>query len=225
MIREYTVKTASLLLLVGLIIGLAGQVELLKPGISFMSPELWGQILPLHVWVTVISLMVICLSTISLIRDKTTLGQWAIWFGLATIPLLYGGVISLMLLNVGGPDSYLSDSYFMTANRHAFGTAVLLVALGGLSALQRVKFKSVPLKVSFGFALLITGSGVAAASLQATLGLNGLPRRYIDYPAEFAPLHFFSGIAAIFCVFVSAIYVILLWRHRDEKLSMGEGVF
>ena len=219
MVRDYIVKTASLLLLIGFGAGLAGQVELLKPGISFMSPERWSQILPLHVWATTISLVVICLSTISLIRNKTVLRLWAIWLGFAAIPFLSGALIHLLLANAGGPESYLSDSYFMTANRHAFGTAVLLVALGGLSALQQVMFKSVPLKISFVFALLITGSGVAAAYLQASLGLNGLPRGYIDYPAQFAPLHFYSGVAAIACIFLSASYVIFLWRQKNPSVA------
>lgn len=113
----------------------------------------------------------------------------------------------------------------VTANRHAYGTAVLLVALGGLSALQRVKFESLSLKISFGFALLITVSGVALVLLQAQLGLYGLPRRYIEYPIEFAPLQFYSSIAAITCFFLSAFYVILLWRHSNKKTGTIEEVF
>jgi len=225
MIRDYIVKAASLLLLVGLACGLAGQVELIKPRISFMSPSLWPPLLTLHVWGTAISLVVICLSTISLIRDKTTLGQWAIWLGFGTVPLLFGLLINLMLTNVQSPDNYLTDTYLVTANRHAYGTAVLLVGLGGLSALQRVRFESLSLKLSFVFALLIAGSGVALTLLQAQLGLNGLPRRYMDYPSEFAPLQFYSSVAAIICLFLSAAYVILIWRHSDKKTGTIEEVF
>lgn len=216
MIRDYSVKTACLVMLIGFACGLAGQVELMKPGISFLNPDLWIKLLPLHVWATTLSLVVIVLSTISLIGERATLGQWAIWLGFATIPLLSGGMINLMLLNVGSPESYLRDTYYVTANRHAYGTAGLLVALGGLSALQRMKFKSLPLKVSFGFALLITGSGVAMVYLQAALGLRGIVRRFIDYPNEFAPLQFYSSVAAIICFSLSAIYVILLWRSSKK---------
>jgi len=83
MVRYYIVKTASFLMLSGFAFGIIGQGELLRPGIAIISPELWIKILPLHVWLMAISLVIICLSTISLIRDRTTLGQWAIWLGLS----------------------------------------------------------------------------------------------------------------------------------------------
>ena len=225
MIRDYIVKAASLLLLVGLACGLAGQIELIKPGIFFLSPLLWPRILTLHVWMTAISLVVIFFSTASLIRDRTTVGQWAIWLGFGTVPLLVGLLINLMLTNVQSPNSALTDTYFATANRHAYGTAALLVALGGLSALQRVRSESLSLKISFVFALLITGSSVALALLQSQLGLHGFPRRYIDYPIEFAPFQFYSSVAAILCFFLSAVYVILLWRHSDKKTVTIEDIF
>lgn len=224
MVRYYIVKTASFLMLSGFAFGIIGQGELLRPGIAIISPELWIKILPLHVWLMAISLVIICLSTISLIRDRTTLGQWAIWLGLGIVPLLYGVLLNLMLTGQS-PDSYLRDTAYVTAIRHAYGTAILMVALGGLSALQRMKFEGLPLKISFGFALLITGSGVALSLLQTQLGLSGLPRRYIDYPVEFAPLQFYSGVAAIACFFLTAVYVILLWRHSDEKAGIIKEVF
>ncbi len=189
-----------------------------------MSPELWIKISPLHVWLTTISLVIICLSTISLIRDRTVLGLWAIWLGLGTVPLLYGGLVNSMLIGQS-PDSYLRDTTYVTAIRHAYGTAVLMVARGGLSAWKRTKFEGLPLKISFGFALLITGSGVALSLLQTQLGLNGLPKRYIDYPVEFAALQFYSSVAAIACFFLTAVYVILLWRHSDEKVDIIKEVF
>lgn len=224
MVRNYIIKTASVVLLIGFACGLAGQVELIKPGVSLMSDatSLWPRLLTLHVWATAISLVVICLSTISLIGDRDTSGQWAIWLGFGTIPLLFGVLINLMLTNVQSPDSYLTDTTYVTAIRHAYGTAVLMVALGGLSAWQRMKFEGLPLKISFGFALLITGSGVALSLFQTQLGLNGLPKRYLDYPIEFAPLQFYSGVAAIACFFLSAVYVILLWRHSDRKTGAEE---
>jgi len=225
MVRDYIIKTASVLLLLGFVCGFVGQAELMTPGVSFLSDSLWVQILPLHIWATAISLVVICLSTFSLILNRKTFGQWAIWFSFAAVPTLFGILINVVLANVDSPDSYLTDTYYITANRHAYGTAVLLVALGGLSALQRVRFESVPLKISFVFALLITSSGVALALLQAQLGLNGTPRRYIDYPVEFAPLQFYSSVAAMACFFLSAVYVILLWRYSNKRLGTIEEVF
>lgn len=224
MTRVNIIKVAVLLLFIGLACGLIGQVELMKPRVSFLSETLWPQLLALHIWATAISLLVICLSTISLIRDKTTIGQWAIWFGFALVPILFGVLINLVLANAQSPDNFLTDTVYVTANRHAFGTAGLLFALGGLSAFQRVEFEGLSLRVSFSFALLISGSGVALAFLQSIAGLNGMARRYIDYPDVFAPILFYSSIAAIACFVLSAVYIILLWRHSYKKLSKIEEV-
>lgn len=225
MTRVSIIKISVLLLFIGLLCGLTGQVELMKPRVSFLSESLWPQLLTVHVWATAISLTVICLSTISLVRDKTTIGQWAIWLGFAIVPILFGVLINLVLANAQSPNNFLADTVYITANRHAFGTAGLLFALGGLSAFQTVNFERFPLKISFAFALLISGSGVALAVLQCILGLNGLPRRYIDYPVEFASFQFYSSIAAISCFLLSAVYIILLWRHSYKRSSRLEEVF
>jgi len=225
MVINYIGKAACVVLLIGFASGVAGQVELMTPGIAFMRPSLWTGILTLHMWATPISLAVICLSTISLIRDRTTFGQWAVWLGFCAVPLLFGALISLVLANAQSSQSLLGDTVYLTANRHAFGTAALLVALGGLSALQKVKSKNVSLRMSFGFALLITSSGVAMVFLQTLLGMQAMPRRYIDYPQAFAQFQFYASFAAIACFSFSAIYVILLWRCSDEKAGKIEEVF
>jgi len=225
MVRDYIVKAASLLMIVGFSAGVVGQAELLKPGISYMNFSLWDKILTVHIWATPVSLAAICLSTISLIRDRRALGQWAIWLGFCAVPLLFGVLINVILANVQSPESALFDTVYLTANRHAYGTAALLVALGGLSALQKVKSKYLSFKVSFGFAFLISCSGVALAFLQARLGMQGMPRRYIDYPHEFAQSQFYSSIAAMTCFTLAAIYVMLLWRCPDEKVEKIGEVF
>jgi heme/copper-type cytochrome/quinol oxidase subunit 1 len=225
MTRVSIIKISVLLLFIGLLCGLTGQVELMKPRVSFLSESLWPQLLTVHVWATAISLTVICLSTISLVRDKTTIGQWSVWLGFAIVPILFGVLINLVLANAQSPNNFLVDTVYITANRHAFGTAGLLFALGGLSAFQTVNFERFPLKISFAFALLISGSGVALAFLQSIVGFNGMPRRYIDYPDAFAPFQFYSSISAIACFCLSVIYLILLWRHSYKKSSKIEEVF
>jgi len=200
------------------------QVELLKPGILLINPSLWSSLLKLHIWLTSISLVTVFLCTISLIRHKTTLGQWAVWLGFSTVPIVFGVLIYLTLLRVQ-VDSALVDTVYLTAHRHAFGTALLLFALGGLSALTTIKFENLSLMISFAFALLITLSGIVLTVLQANLGLMGMPRRYADYPNVFAPLQFYSSIAAIACFSLSAAYVILLWRSAGNSLEKIEEVF
>jgi len=225
MVRNYIVKLACVLMLIGLTTGFLGQIELLNPGILFLSLDSWSTLLGIHAWVTSIALVVICLSTISIIAHRAAAARWAVWIGFAVIPFLVGVISSVMLKNAKAPDSYLFDTVYTTASQHAYGVAALSVALGGLSALATVKSKTLPSKVSFVFALLIAGSGVILTILQVSLGLNGLPRRYLDYPQEFAQLQFYSGVAAIASLIFSAIYIILLWRCSNEDIGKAEEIF
>ena len=201
-------------MLVGFAAGIAVQVELLKPGIKFVNLSTWSQLVMLHALATPISLIVICLSTISLVRHRNTLGQWAIWLGFCTVPVLLGILMTVIAQPLGNT---LTDTIYITTQRHAYGTAILLVALGGLSALSKIKLKTIPLKISFCFAFLITTSGVILTVMQARLSLIGMPRGYIDYPNEFALFQFYASVAAITCFCLSALYVILLWGHKIKK--------
>jgi len=225
MVRDYIVKTACLLMLIGFTTGIIAQVELMKPGISFMSEAFWLQLIDLHAWATTISLIAICMSTISIIRHRITLEQWAVWLGFSAVPVLFGLYMHLMQINARVENNYLTDTTYLTACRHAYGTAGLLAALGGLSALKKMKFENLSLKTSFGFALLITTCGIALSILQASLGVFGMPRGYIDYPIGFAQLQFYSSVAAIACFSLSIIYLFLLWRHSDEQIEKVEEVF
>jgi heme/copper-type cytochrome/quinol oxidase subunit 1 len=224
MVRDYIITIACVLMLLGFAAGIATQLELLRPGVLFLDAHIWSQIVTLHVWATIISIVVICLITIPLIRHKKTLWQWIVWLGFSIFPLLYGFLVTLIFNNAPS-DTLLEDTVFLTANRHAYGTAALLAALGGLSALQRVRLKNLSLKVSFAFALFITGSGVLLAIYQSQLGLFGMPRGYNDYPREFAQVQFYSSLAGIACLSLSTIYVILLWRCSDKKTEKIEEVF
>lgn len=209
-------KAATLLMGLGLLCGLAGQIELLRPGILFMGPEMWPNILNLHIWITTLAAIVICVSAVTVMSGQGAAAQWAIWFGFALLPLLIGALINVNLRNTVPVDSYLSDTYYVTAGRHAFGLALLLVTLGAFSAVERAKSKRLSLIVTLIFAFLITASGIAMVLFQAGLGLNGLPRKYIDYPEAFAQGHFFAGLGAIACLGGSAAYIMLLWRFSKD---------
>jgi len=219
MLRDSIIKTACLLMLFGFTTGIITQVELMKTGTSFMSQSVWSLLLFLHVWATTIALVAILLCTISFIRHRATFGQWAVWLGFCTVPVLFGILLHFIYISAQAEDSYLEHTTFLTAYRHAYGMTVLLAAIGGLSALKKMKCPNLSFKTSFGFAFLITTSGITMTALQAGLGLNGLPRRYIDYPYAFAHLQLYSSIAAIGCFSFSTIYIILLWRLSDEKIE------
>jgi heme/copper-type cytochrome/quinol oxidase subunit 1 len=223
MVRDALIKAACALLLIGFASGIFMQIELLRPGVSFANEVIRPHLITLHIWAMGISLTLICMCTLPYIRRKETWGLWAIWLGCCGLPILIGALFQLMLRNAG-PDSYLSDTYYATAIRHAFGVAALLAALGGLTAASKMKRKIISLGPISIFAVLISISGTVIAFLQANIGRIGMPRRYIDYPAEFAALQLASGIAAIACFGIAAAYLVYLWR-RPSKAETIEAVF
>ena len=180
MSRSYIIKTSCVLMLIGFSAGIIAQVELLKPGISFLNRSIWPTLLTLHIWATSISLVAACLSTISFIRYRITFGQWGVWGGLAIVPFAMGALLYYLLKNQ--PDGgFIMNSTYPTAVRHAFGTVVLLIALGGLSAWKKTRVANLSLKISFAFALLIMVTGVTLAFFQGRLGIMGMPQKAIDY--------------------------------------------
>jgi len=120
MVRGYIVKAACLLMLVGFASGAIAQIELAKPGVSLVSPSIWRQLIILHAWTTTLSIVAICIFTISYIRHKATLGQWGIWLGFSTFPALVGILIHYMVTNIKA-DNFLSSTVYVTAYRHAYG--------------------------------------------------------------------------------------------------------
>jgi len=203
MTSDYILKSACGLLFIGLVAGLIGQIELMKPGIMFLSEAAWVPILKLHIWATSISLCVICAFTLPLLRRKITVGYWIVWGAAAVLPLLIGS----------------------TANWHAFGVVGLSIALGGISAWQKMKGKSVPLKITIPIAILVSLSTIIFIIAQARLGVYGMPRRYVDYPEAFAQLQFVVSLSAIICVSLAGLYLVLLWRRPDERAAYLDDVF
>jgi len=222
MLRETVLRAACLLLFIGLAAGFILQIELLKPGVSFLNDSVWPKLLTLHIWATPLSLLAICLSTMSFVRHKETWGLWGIWLGFCLVPIAFGVLLQFILSNSPNESYYLSVSLFVTAYRHAFGIAILMAAFGGLSAVNKMKSKRVSRKISFGFALSITATGIALTTIQAGIGINGLPKGYIDYPYAFAPAQFLTGIAAMTCMGLSAAYLVYLWRCPSEVKKMEE---
>ena len=218
MTSDYILKSACGLLFIGLVAGLIGQIELMKPGIMFLSEAAWVPILKLHIWATSISLCVICAFTLPLLRRKITVGYWIVWGAAAVLPLLIGLVLQLML-STAVAGSFLHDSVYATANWHAFGVVGLSIALGGISAWQKMKGKSVPLKITIPIAILVSLSTIIFIIAQARLGVYGMPRRYVDYPEAFAQLQFVVSLSAIICVSLAGLYLVLLWRRPDERAA------
>ena len=95
-------------------------------------------------------------------------------------------------------DVFYHDTYFVVAHFHYTmqGGAVI-----GLIAALHFWFPKITGKMynepraKVGFVLVFLGFNLAFLP-QFVLGMQGMPRRYFDYPAEFEPLHYVSTIGA-----------------------------
>lgn len=224
MVRDYILQFACGLLFIGLATGLIGQIELMRPGVLFLSESAYLRLVQAHLWATALSLGIICLVTLPMVRRKGTARYWIVWGLAAVLPFLIG-LVTQSTLSTAVADAYLHDTVYATANRHAYGIVALCFALGGISAWQTGNGKSVPLKITIPIAVLISVSALVLIIFQASLGLNGMPRHYSDYPQAFAPVQFYASLAAIMCLGLVGLYLVLLWRRPDESAAYLDDVF
>jgi heme/copper-type cytochrome/quinol oxidase subunit 1 len=224
MTTDRVLRSACGLLFIGLSAGLLGQIELMRPGILFLSETAYLRLVQAHLWLTPLALGIICLVTLPMVGRKGTVRYWILWGLAAATPLLNGLVIHLMLSTLDA-NAYLHDTVYTTANRHAYGIVGLCVALGGISVWQTGKGKSVPLKFAIPIAVSLSISAFVFIIFQASLGLNGMPRRYVDYPEAFALLQFYASLSAITCLSLAGLYLVLLWRRPDERAAYLDDVF
>jgi cytochrome c oxidase subunit 1 len=151
---------------------------------------------------------------------------WAIGF---IFLFTVGGVTGVVLANAG-IDHALHDTYYVVAHFHY---VLSLGAVFGLFAgwyywfekMFGVKYNNV---MAYGhFWLMFIGSNILFFP-QHFLGLNGMPRRYVDYADGFAPWHMWSSIGyAVTLVGTLLFFVLLieaaLRRRKAEANPWGEG--
>ena len=151
---------------------------------------------------------------------------WAIGF---IFLFTVGGVTGVVLANAG-IDHVLHDTYYVVAHFHY---VLSLGAVFGLFAgwyywyekMFGVKYNKT---LAYGhFWLMFIGSNVLFFP-QHFLGLNGMPRRYVDYADGFALWHFWSSIGyAITLVGTTVFFVLLiesaLRRRKADANPWGEG--
>ena len=151
---------------------------------------------------------------------------WAIGFiFLFTI----GGVTGVVLANAG-IDHLLHDTYYVVAHFHyvlSLG-AVFGVFAGWYYWYEKmfgVKYNDLLAKVHFW--LTFIGSNVLFFP-QHFLGLQGMPRRYIDYADGFATWHFWSSIGYAITlvgtlVFFAGLVESIVRRRQAQANPWGEG--
>jgi cytochrome c oxidase subunit 1 len=141
----------------------------------------------------------------------------AILFAAPSLLALGYGLLLSFILNTAGKDTALSDTYFSLAADHASGISILFSMVGGLACWAMLLSG----RVRVWFCLMVAGLMLVAAYFMlagtAQLGLNGMPRRYIDYPIDFYRMH---GIVAICAASLGAVLIgAIAWLIGIERLK------
>ena len=151
---------------------------------------------------------------------------WAIGF---IFLFTVGGVTGVVLANAG-IDHALHDTYYVVAHFHY---VLSLGAVFGLFAgwyywfekMFGVKYNRMMAYAHFW--LMFIGSNVLFFP-QHFLGLNGMPRRYVDYADGFATWHMWSSIGYAITLVATLIFFVLLVeaairRRKAEANPWGDG--
>lgn len=158
-------------------------------------------------------------ASLACFRDQPSRRASAPWLVFALFLAVMAGAMRQMRSSAG-IDTVLSDTYFTVAIWHAAGGALVLLALGLLSAVARRAGKHLLGWLSAILAGVTTLAWAGMVISQAQLGLVGMPRLYADYPELFSPLQARAGLCAVLAVLLGLIAVVRLAvarpRPRDE---------
>jgi len=151
---------------------------------------------------------------------------WAIGF---IFLFTVGGVTGVVLANAG-IDHVLHDTYYVVAHFHY---VLSLGAVFGLFAgwyywyekMFGVKYNELLAQIHFW--LMFIGSNVIFFP-QHFLGLNGMPRRYVDYAEAFHQWHYVSTIGYAITMVATLVFFVLLAesmlrRRKADANPWGEG--
>jgi cytochrome c oxidase subunit 1 len=158
--------------------------------------------------------------------DFKTPMLWAIGFILV---FTIGGVTGVVLANAG-VDYSLQDTYYVVAHFHyVLSLGAVFAIFSGFyywfEKMWGVKYNEVLGKIHF--AITFVGVNFIFFPMHF-LGLQGMPRRYVDYPAAFAEWNWVASVGYLITlvglgVFLTVLLEAAIRRRKAEDNPWGEG--